>query len=344
MKKILAFRTDRLGDYLICSKLLHSLKIKYGHLTVVCSKINYKLIVNQNFIDEVILYDKSFSIFTKLKIFIKLFFNFYFLIIAWDGKKFSIFCSLFLFGKNKVAIIYKKTKKIFNTNINLYRPPLWIAKIFFRKTVTFTSKDNLFKTEHLPTLYKTLVSNFTNENNKDYYLELHSEDEKKYNHYVQKYNLSKYIFIHFDEKWLDIDGVDSDLLYVLTKMSKNLNIKLIISSYNNNHNYYINLKNDYNKKKLMNIVFLENLEFKVFERFINYANLNISCHSGSLVQLTGFNKAKCIDIINKKDKLWVSCWIPFNVNYQQIFKNNDDKRLTINQIFENIIKIYEKNI
>ena len=62
------------------------------------------------------------------------------------------------------------------------------------------------------------------------------------------------------------------------------------------------------------------------------------------MQLTGFNKAKCIDIINKKDKLWVSCWIPFNVNYQQIFKNNDDKRLTINQIFENIIKIYEKNI
>ena len=344
MKKILAFRTDRLGDYLICSKLLHSLKIKYGHLTVVCSKINYKLIVNQNFIDEVILYDKSFSIFTKLKIFIKLFFNYYFLIIAWDGKKFSILCSLFLFGKNKVAIIYKKTKKIFNTNINLYRPPLWVAKIFFRKTVTFTSRDNLFKTEHLPTLYKTLVSNFTDEINKDYYLELHSEDEKKYKHYVQKHNLSKYIFIHFDEKWLDIEGVDNDLLSALTKMSNNLDIKLIISSYNNNHNYFINLKNDYNKKKLINIVFLENLEFKVFERFINYANLNISCHSGSLVQLTGFNKAKCIDIINKKDKLWVSCWIPFNVNYQQIFKNNDDKRLTINQIFENIIKIYEKNI
>ena len=57
----------------------------------------------------------------------------------------------------------------------------------------------------------------------------------------------------------------------------------------------------------MNIIFLENLEFKVFERFINYASINISCHSGSLLQLIGFNKAKCIDIINKKDKLWVSC-------------------------------------
>lgn len=344
MKKILAFRTDRLGDYLICSKLLHSLKVKYGHLTVVCSKINYKLIVNQNYIDEIIVYDKSFSILTKLKIFIKLFFNFYFLIIAWDGKKFSILCSLFLFGKNKVAIIYKKTKKIFNINFNLYRPSLWIAKIFFKKTIIFTSKDNLVKTEHLPTLYKNLVSDFTDENNKDYYLEVHSEDEKKYINYVQKYKLSKYIFVHFDEKWLDIDGIDKDLLYILTKASKDLNIKLIISSYNNNYDYYINLKNDYNKSKPLNIILLENLEFKVFERFINYANLNISCHSGLLVQSTGFNKAKCIDIINKKDELWVSCWIPSNNNYQQIFKNKDDKRLTINQIFENIIKIYEKKI
>ena len=94
----------------------------------------------------------------------------------------------------------------------------------------------------------------------------------------------------------------------------------------------------------MNIIFLENLEFKVFERFINYANINISCYSSSLLQLIAFNKAKCIDIINKKDKLWVSCWIPSNTNYQQIFKNNDDKRLTINQIFENIIKIYEEKI
>jgi hypothetical protein len=62
---------------------------------------------------------------------------------------------------------------------------------------------------------------------------------------LQKHNLSKYIFVHLDEKCLDINGVDNDLLYVLTKMSKDLNIKLIISSYNNNHNYYINLKNEY---------------------------------------------------------------------------------------------------
>ena len=43
MKKILAFRTDRLGDYIITSNILRELKKKYGHLNVVCSKTNYEL-------------------------------------------------------------------------------------------------------------------------------------------------------------------------------------------------------------------------------------------------------------------------------------------------------------
>lgn len=54
MKKILAFRTDKLGKYLIILNILNELKINYGHLTVVCSKTNYKLIKSQSFIDKII--------------------------------------------------------------------------------------------------------------------------------------------------------------------------------------------------------------------------------------------------------------------------------------------------
>ena len=36
MKKILAFRTDKLSKYLIILNILNELKINYGHLTVVC--------------------------------------------------------------------------------------------------------------------------------------------------------------------------------------------------------------------------------------------------------------------------------------------------------------------
>jgi ADP-heptose:LPS heptosyltransferase len=54
MKKILAFRTDKMGKYLIILNILKQLKINYGHLTVVCSKTNYKLIKSQSFIDKII--------------------------------------------------------------------------------------------------------------------------------------------------------------------------------------------------------------------------------------------------------------------------------------------------
>lgn len=59
MEKILVFRTDRLGDYLITSKILKELKIKYGHLAFICSKTNYKFIKSQSYIDKVIVYDKN---------------------------------------------------------------------------------------------------------------------------------------------------------------------------------------------------------------------------------------------------------------------------------------------
>ena len=110
MKKILAFRTDRLGDYIITSNILRELKTKYGHLTVVCSKTNYKLIKSQSFIDKVIVYDKKFSLLKKTKIFFEIFFNIYFLILSLDGKNFSLFCSMLLIGK-KLCVSIKKEKK-----------------------------------------------------------------------------------------------------------------------------------------------------------------------------------------------------------------------------------------
>ena len=37
------------------------------------------------------------------------------------------------------------------------------------------------------------------------------------------------------------------------------------------------------------------------ERMIYYSTFAISCHSGFLVQISGANNSKIIDIINKKD-------------------------------------------
>ena len=68
------FRTDRLGDFIIHSRPIYELKIKYpkSHITVVCSNLNEKIISNYSFIDEVIIYNKKDNFIIKLKNFLKI--------------------------------------------------------------------------------------------------------------------------------------------------------------------------------------------------------------------------------------------------------------------------------
>ena len=37
---------------------------------------------------------------------------------------------------------------------------------------------------------------------------------------------------------------------------------------------------------------------------MSMSTYTVSCHSGFLVQIAGFNKTKVIDVINKKDLIW----------------------------------------
>ena len=92
----------------------------------------------------------------------------------------------------------------------------------------------------------------------------------------------------------------------------------------------------YKKFAPSNILLMKNLDLFLFERFINSASFTLSCHSGYLVQITGYNKAKILDLINNDEKLWVSCWIPPNDNYKQIYKDKNNTRLSINEIFKNV--------
>ena len=335
MKKILAFRTDRLGDYLITSNILKELKIKYGHLTVVCSNKNYNLIKSQSFIDKVILYDKNFSLFKKFKIFFQIFFNIYFLILSLDGKNFSILCSIFLIGK-KLCISYKKRKKILGFDFYLSRPFYIISKIFFYKSINFSSRNILKKTEHLQTIYNNLCKDFISLKNNNFYYEIPADAEIKFKNLINKFSIKDYILIHLDEKWRDIKDINVSLYNSIVEFSKNENKKIIISAIDNNHEYFINFEMCYKKFTPSNILLMKNLDLFLFERFINSASFTLSCHSGYLVQITGYNKAKILDLINNDEKLWVSCWIPPNDNYKQIYKDKNNTRLSINEILRNV--------
>ena len=69
MKKILIFRTDRLGDYLIHSRPIFEIKKKYkdSFITVVCSSINKKMLKQADYIDELLEYNSE-NPFFKIKI------------------------------------------------------------------------------------------------------------------------------------------------------------------------------------------------------------------------------------------------------------------------------------
>ena len=117
MKKILIFRTDRIGDFLVISPIISSLlrNIRNCSVDIVCSKKNYEFINSFECFDRVFLYPDN--IFKKISFFFKL--GKYDYIFVTDGKKRSIFIS-----------ILKSSKQIFFTPSITKKK---IYKIFFNK-------------------------------------------------------------------------------------------------------------------------------------------------------------------------------------------------------------------
>ena len=88
MKKIIIFKTDRIGDFVNFSPCLKILKdnIKDSHITLVCSKYNHQIAKNYKEIDKTIIIKKN--IFFDLLFFLKNFFyTSYDYIFHFDGNK-----------------------------------------------------------------------------------------------------------------------------------------------------------------------------------------------------------------------------------------------------------------
>ena len=66
---IIFFNTVALGDYLVHSRIIKDLKLKYNcHITAVCSLYNSKIIRHHKHIDEIIIYDENWSLNKKINI------------------------------------------------------------------------------------------------------------------------------------------------------------------------------------------------------------------------------------------------------------------------------------
>ena len=337
MKKFIFFRNDRLGDFLILTSIIKSIKKRYkdSHITVLCSDLNHNLVRKYKIIDKIYIYKKNISLIKKISLLKKISKNSYYASFAVDGKSFSNLCNFYIKAKYKLGLVYNY--KVFNL---WFSKPNFLYKYFvFNKFESFTSKEDLEKIEHLPSKLISLGNFFKLDikpQNK-YYFEINRKEESNFKRYYLNNIKKKYILIHFDEKWNDINLIENDLFDNLINFQKKINSKVVITSFNNKFTYFANLKRKVlrmNSNK--NFILIENSNLSFFERLIKHSACAISCHSGFLVQIAGFNSTTLIDIINKRDYKWYSSWKPKNTIHKFIFKSDYNKRFRIKKIFDNL--------
>ena len=344
MKKFIFFRNDRLGDFIILTNLIRGLKKKYkdSHITVLCSPHNYNFIKKYKFVDQAIVYSKTSSFHSKIQVLWKILSSRYYASFAVDGKSFSNLCNFLIKSKYKLGLVYKYKFLYFW----LSKPNFLYNAFVFDKYETFTSKKYLKKIEHLPSKF-LFLGNYLGLNLKtddSYYFETDKNENLKFNKFKIKNLEKKYILIHLDEKWNDIELIDSMLFMNLLYLQRKTKKQLVITSFRNRFSYFRSLKKDIKKHKFNSkILMIENSNLFFFERLINQSLCAISCHSGFLVQIAGTNSTNLIDIINKKDYKWYSCWKPKNTKHKFIFKSNLAKE-PIYSIFKNLALELKSNL
>ena len=334
--KNLFFSIDRLGDYLIRSNVIKKVSENYDYNEIICSNINFKLIRNQNFFNKISIFDNNFKFFQKLKYVYHYSFKQYDSVIVFDGKNISNLLLLLLRAKFKFTFIYIK-KKIIN-KIKFYLLT-FIYKFFNIKYVVLNNRDVIESgnLDNYPQKYMMLGKYFNNIENKTYYLKRNNTS------FFSKIK-NTYIVIHLDEKFNDIIDINSNFNQALKSFSKNIDRKLIITSYKNNHYYYQKLdllKKDLTSFKFSDlddqkIVVIENLSINYFQDLLENSHCNISCHSGYFVHTSlGLNK-QTIDIMNQKDMPWLQTWINQKNKYKIIFKSNHKYMISIGNILQSI--------
>ena len=317
MNNYLFFRTDRIGDFLMSSILLKSIKNNdpNSHITVVASNKNFFFIKKLNIVDEVIEYPSN--PFKRFFFFLGLFKKKYYLTVALDGKKRSIINSVLCRSSIKVLITTKESYKKFLS--------------FFFSLIIYSESYNS-KIDEIKKILDTLNFNF---DEKDLNIFTNEEDL-----FSKKKNLpDKFNVFHFDEKWLtnkyindytQIEPSTEELLLFLKQVVKNTDSNLVISTgiflnpiveelkfiftEHSKHDFRL----QYNNKT---IILLTSLPFMELSYVISKSSLMIACH-GSLSHLASAFNIKIIDIFEERERYTYYKWNAHFRNYKFIYRTD----------------------
>ena len=317
MNNYLFFRTDRIGDFLMSSILLKSIKNNdpNSHITVVASNKNFFFIKKLNIVDEVIEYPSNPL--KKIFFFLGLLKKKYYLTVTLDGKKRSIINSILCRSNIKVLIT---TKEIYKKFLNS----------FFSLIIYSESYNS--KIEEIRKILDILHFNF---DKKD--LNIFSNEEGLFG---KKKNLpDKFNVFHFDEKWItgkytndytQIEPSTEELLLFLKQIVKNTDLNLVIST-----GIFLNpiveelkiIFTEYSKDdfrlqyKNKTIILLTNLPFVELSYVISKSSLMIACH-GSLSHLASALNIKIIDIFEERERFTYYKWNAHFRNYNFIYRTD----------------------
>ena len=306
MKNILIFRTDRIGDFLVTSPIISSLKRNYPNckIDIICSDLNYN-------------YIKTFKVFHKVYkypvFFIKkilFFFNLksYDLILALDGKKRSIYISLLKFCKKKYLLTPSSFFK------NLFKP-------FFQKI--YLINYNIPKIQLIKNIILDLNCDY-NANDINFLKYYENITSLKY-----KSELNNYILLNFDEKWIfkhylnsykKIEPSFDEFIFFLEKLRQNKKNIVITNGFKKNVILeFLSTSNFLKKNK--NIILKNNICIFELQFLIKNADIIITCHGAASHIASNYNK-KIIDIVDLSEKNFFESYNFHFKNKNQIFRKN----------------------
>jgi len=297
VNKILVFRTDRIGDFLISTPIFSSLKRKFKNckIDIVCSNLNYDYVKSFNFFNKVFLYPDNFL----NKLFFYLTLNNYDHILVLDGKNRSIYISIF--KRSAIKTLFTPSPLIKN-----------LFKYFFNNVY--------FIDYNIPKI--DLIKNFLSNVNCDFYsidlnFLLNYENEK---HLKYKKLDSEYVILNFDEKWIfknyiktykNIEPTFKQLVNFLSILSQNNKLVIVNSFFENPLLEQLKIKKYFQANN--NVVIKDKIDIFEFQSLIKYSNCLISCHGAPSHIASNYN-IKVIDIVDNSE-------INFFSSYNYHFKN-----------------------
>ena len=316
MAKYLIFRTDRIGDFIFSRVITDAIKKNDTKSTIdfVCSEYNFNYIKNYKDIKNIYILKKN-NFFVLVKLLFTINKNKYDKLIILDGKRRSIFFSIFTNAKKKYVLLKSFRSK-------------FILNFFFDKYFVNSEVNSQFQN------FTTLINyfNFKIPKKINYY------NRYSFNNYNNKVINKKFSLLHLDEKWfegyyfndfnfMNLNHQNFNLLIKSIFNKKNIDLiittgsvsihqlKLIKKVHFNkiNKNLYISKK--FGKK----LIIIENTSFRDLENIVKRSKLLICCE-GAISHVSNSFDIKTIALV--QDLKFGSFWTAHMNNIKLIPRSN----------------------